>query len=252
MNTESIWRCADGSDYGARLAADLGYTPLYLRYNSGRSIADNGAALSQLLESLVESYPRPIDQLLLLGYSMGGLVIRSACHFAGLEQRSWLGKVKRAIYIGTPHRGAPLERAGRTIAGLLRAIPDPYPQLFGDIANLRSAGIQDLGLAHLRHEDRAAAVSDRLLRDPRHPVPLLASIQHYLIAGSWLRDPRLAALFGDAVVPLASATDGACFDAASRALPPDHVKLFPGLAHLDLPRDALVYAALRAFCEQDP
>jgi hypothetical protein len=249
MTTEWVWRWSDGSDYGARLASDLGYTPLYLRYNSGRAIADNGAELSQQLGVLLEAYPRPIEDLLLIGYSMGGLVLRSACHFAGLGQQVWLHKVHRAIYVGTPHRGAPLERAGRAIAGLLQAIPEPYTQLVGEIANLRSAGIQDLGLAHLRHEDRAAAISDRLLRDPRHPVPLLASIRHYLIAGSWLRDPWLAVLFGDAVVPLSSATDGACIDASSRALPPDHVKLMPGLGHLDLSRSPLVYDALRAFCE---
>jgi triacylglycerol lipase len=251
MNTEAIWRCADGSDYGVRLATDLGFTPFYLRYNTGRAIADSGADLCALLEKLVESYPRPIEELLLLGYSMGGLVIRSACHFAGIRELSWLSKVRRAIYLGTPHRGSPLERAGRALARTLRAIEDPYTQLIGDIANLRSAGIQDLGLAHLRHEDRAAAVSDRLLRDRRHPVPLLASQQHYLIASSWLRDPLLALLFGDALVSLFSATDGACSDVASRALPPDHVKVIAGLAHLELPRHPDVYRALREFCERD-
>jgi triacylglycerol lipase len=251
MTDESAWRWPDGSDYGAQLATDFGYTPLYVRYNSGRAIADNGAELSRLLGSLLNEYPLPIEELLLLGYSMGGLVVRSACHVASSSAEPWLSKVQKAIYVGTPHRGAPMERAGKVVAKVLQAIPDPYTQLIGDIANLRSAGLQDLGHAHLRHEDREAAASGVSLRDPRHPVPLLASMRHYLVAGSLLREPLLAALFGDALVPLSSATDGACADLASLALPPDHVRLLLGLGHLELAHSPAVYEVVREFCK-DP
>jgi triacylglycerol lipase len=252
MTSERIWRCADGTDYGGRLAADLGFTPLYLRYNSGRAIADNGAELSRLLEQLVHTFPVPIEELLLLGYSMGGLVLRSACHAASMEGHSWLTRVRRAIYVGTPHRGAPLERAGRWVAKLLEVIDDPYTRLIADIANLRSDGLKDLGDAHLRHEDRLAATRVPRLSDPRHPVPLLASIQHYLIAGTLLREPWLGALFGDALVPLASATDGACRSPASMLLPPEHVRLIAGLGHLELPRSDLVYTHIHTFCQGSP
>jgi triacylglycerol lipase len=250
MTTESIWRWSDGSDYGTRLAADLGFTPLYLRYNSGRAIVDNGAELAQLLESLLAEYPQPIEELLLLGYSMGGLVIRSACHAASSAGHAWLTKVRKAIYVGTPHRGAPLERAGRALAKLLQAIPDPYTRLIADVANVRSAGLKDLGDARLHQELTVdAAEGGVALRDPRHPVPLLASMDHYLIAGSLSREPLLATLFGDALVPLSSATDGACATMASLALPPLHVRLLLGLGHLELPRHPDVYAVIRAFCE---
>jgi triacylglycerol lipase len=250
MTTERIWQWADGSDYGTHLAQDLGYTALYLRYNSGRAIADNGAELSCLLERLLSEFPRPIDELLLLGYSMGGLVIRSACHAGSLAGHSWLSKVRKAIYVGTPHRGAPLERAGRALTKLLTRIPDPYTRLIADVANVRSAGLKDLGDARLHHAAlEPAADGGEALRDPRHPLPLLASMQHYLIAGSVWREPALAALFGDALVPVSSATDGACASRASFALPPEHVRLLLGLGHLELPRNAAVYAALRTFCQ---
>jgi triacylglycerol lipase len=250
MTTESIWHWPDGGDYGTRLAADLGFTPLYVRYNSGRAIADNGAELAHLLEALLAEFPVRIEELLLLGYSMGGLVIRSACHAASLAGHGWLAKVHKAIYVGTPHRGAPLERAGRALAKLLHAIPDPYTQLIADVANVRSAGLKDLGDARLHHDVAApAADGGAALRDPRHPVPLLASMDHYLVAGSLSREPFLAALFGDALVPVSSATDGACTSLASLALPPEHVRLLLGVGHLELPRHPDVYAVIRGFCE---
>ena len=71
MNNESIFAMPDARDYGTLLRDDLGLTPLYVRYNSGLPIADNGAALSALLSTLVSEYPVPIEEIVLLGYSMG-------------------------------------------------------------------------------------------------------------------------------------------------------------------------------------
>lgn len=249
MCTESVWRFEDGGDYGSMLARDFGLTPMYVRYNSGRAIADSGAELASLLERLLCAYPVPIDELLLLGYSMGGLVVRSACHFAGIAQHAWLGRVRRAIYVGTPHLGAPAERAGRTVAKVLQAIDDPYTRLVADIGNLRSAGVKDLGDAVLTHPDSGQAVT-HAFRDVRHPVPLLEGIRHYLIAGSVSADPRLALLLGDSIVPIASATSGALAQVASALIPKERVKVLPGLSHLALPRHQDVYAQIKTFCEE--
>jgi pimeloyl-ACP methyl ester carboxylesterase len=237
MCTETVWRPADGSpDYGAALARDLGYTPLYLRYNTGLPFAENGEALAQLLERVLAEYPQPIEELLLIGFSMGGLVIRSACHVGSQAGHRWLSLVRRAIYAGTPHLGSPYERAGRLLAGLLAAIPDPYTRLLADIGNLRSQGIQDLGdgLGH-----------------PEHPVPLLPAIRHYLAAGTLSADPRLATLFGDALVPVPSGTNGAVTRATWHALPPDHVKIFPRVGHMAMARHPDVYAQIRAWCREE-
>lgn len=251
MCTEDIWRFSDGSDYGSRLAAKLGITPLYVRYNSGRSIAENGAALAELLTALVAAYPRPIEELILVGYSMGGLLVRGACHVAAMRELDWLSRVRRAIYVGTPHLGAPAERVGRLVAKVLHAIPDPYTRLIGQIGDLRSAGIKDLGDADLREQDRASAgAGRRSLRDPRHPVPLLPAIQHTLIAGSLSLDPRLAPLFGDAIVPIASATGSTLLDAAGLAIPRERVHVVHGCSHLDLAHHEDVYALLERACEE--
>jgi triacylglycerol lipase len=249
MCTEDVFRFPDGSDYGSLLARDLGYTPLYVRYNSGLAIGANGEALSLLLEALVERYPVSIEELLLVGHSMGGLVIRSACHAAHESKSTWLGLARRAIYVGTPHRGAPLERVGRTVSRLLEAIPDPYTRLIAEIAELRSEGIKDLGDADLRLEDGERRRTGPSLTDPEHPVPLLPSLGHYLLAGTLVDDPTLAALFGDAIVPLASATNAAKGPRARDVLPPEHVKVFPGIHHLGLAANPKVYEQIRAFAE---
>lgn len=251
MTTESIWTMEDGADYGSLLAGDLGLAPLYLRYNSGLPIADNGAALARLLDGLVASWPVPVEEVVLLGYSMGGLVIRSACHAGSLQQHEWLRRVSRAIYVGTPHLGAPFERAGRLVTQILKAVDDPYTRLVGDLADLRSGGLKDLGHADIRHEDRALKRPPLGLRDPWHPVPLLPSIRHYLVAGSLSATPLLASLFGDLLVPVPSATDGVCRTADSMALPPSHVKILHGVSHLELPRRRDVYEHIRAFCAED-
>jgi pimeloyl-ACP methyl ester carboxylesterase len=240
----------DGADYGSLLAREHGFTPLYLRYNSGLTIAENGKAFAALLERLVAEYPVAVDEIVPIGFSMGGLVVRSACHVASLAPiaNGWLPLVKRAIYVGTPHLGAPMERVGRVVSKLLRSVDDPYTQLAAELADLRSDGVKDLGDADLRDEDRARRVPRIALRDPRHPVPLLPQIMHYLVAGSLSTDARLASVFGDSIVPVGSATDGECVDAATFALPPDHVKIVSGLAHMTLPRHPAVYEHVRAWC----
>ncbi len=239
MGTEEHWAFENGDDYGSLLSRDAGWAPRYLRYNTGRSIAENGVALDAVLEAMVARWEGPLDEVMLLGHSMGGLVARAACHVAGLKTSGWLPKVKRAIYVGTPHQGAPMERIGRVVSKVLKAVPDPYTQLIAQLADLRSDGIKDLGDADLRDEDRARRVASVSLKDPHHPVPLLPQLRHLLIAGSVSQTPWLAALFGDAVVPLGSATNG-LLDA----------KILPGILHMPLAHRPEVYEAISAWSRE--
>jgi triacylglycerol lipase len=231
MCTETVWRMPGGEDYGSLLARDAGFCPIYVRYNSGLPIAQSGASLSRALELFIEGYPATPDEIVLVGHSMGGLVVRSACHAARLEAARWLPLVRRAIYLGTPHLGTPLERVGRLVAKVLRAVPDPYTRLVAEIGDLRSAGIKDLGEG---------------LRDARHPVPLLPEIAHFLVAAS-LSDPWLARLFGDALVPVSSAMNGS-LDPGSAGVVQGHLKVLEGLDHMAIARDPAAYALIRAWC----
>jgi len=245
MSNEDVWRWPDGSDYGSRLRDDLGYTPVYLRFNSGRAIVDNGAALSELLGALVAGWSVPVERLLLVGHSLGGLVIRAACHAAReADDQRWLPRVSDAVYVGTPHLGAPAERAGRILNRVLHAVPEPTTRLLAQIAELRSDGIKDLGDADLRHADRERRGLQLGLRDPRHPVPLLPELRHHLVAGAVGQARWLPDLFGDTVVPLSSATgDGRVAEGAALHF----VKIVPGVTHVGLAHHPEVYAQLHAW-----
>lgn len=242
MCTEHVFQFEDGSDYGSRLRDEAGFSPWYIRYNSGLPIADNGALLSEQLERHVASWPVPVERIVLVGYSMGGLVVRAACHDALQSGRTWLSRVDGAVYVGTPHLGAPLERYARVVADFLARIDDPYARLVADLAGLRSEGVKDLGDADIRHEDRARRRATTSFRDPSHPVPLLTQIRHCLIAGTLDLDPAFVEWFGDALVPIPSATAGRA------ATPRDQVHVLSGVHHVALAHHHDVYARIRAWC----
>jgi pimeloyl-ACP methyl ester carboxylesterase len=250
MSTEDVWRMEDGATYGALLERELGVAAFELRYNSGLRISENGEALDARMDRLVEAYPGPLDEIDMFGHSMGGLVIRSAHHAASERKSGWLRLAKRAFYIGSPHLGAPLERFGNALTFVLGAIGNPYTQLVADVINLRSAGVKDLRYANLRREDWEGADADALLQNRRHPVPLLPHIRHHLIAAHLSDDPRLAMLFGDALVSVRSATGRARPHDRSAPFPQRHVKIIPALAHLGLAHHPEVYAQIRAWCEE--
>jgi pimeloyl-ACP methyl ester carboxylesterase len=143
---------ADGFEinHAEAVALECGFTPIYLRYNTGRAIEDNGAELSEKLELLFKDWPVAIKEINVLVHSMGGLVIRSAAHLAdrSTTKLAWRKKLKRIAFLGTPHQGAPLEKVGHWIDLILGSTP--YSKPFVALTKLRSAGINDLreGLTH--------------------------------------------------------------------------------------------------------
>ncbi|HEX8957423.1 MAG TPA: alpha/beta fold hydrolase, partial [Burkholderiaceae bacterium] len=81
--SEASWQFPGGSEfagqtYGSLLQKEIGITPLFLRYNTGLPIAENGRRLAELLHALLDAFPVAIREIVLIGHSMGGLVARSA------------------------------------------------------------------------------------------------------------------------------------------------------------------------------
>src|ERR1017187_8453399 len=79
--------------YGSRLVTDLGYTPVYLRYNSGLHISENGRTGATLPDHLVQALPVEVQQIALLAHPMGPLVAGSAAHQADEHDQRWVRHV---------------------------------------------------------------------------------------------------------------------------------------------------------------
>lgn len=195
-------------DFGAALATRLGYTPVYLRYNTGQHISDNGLELARQLEQLAQHWPVPLEEITVLAHSMGGLVTRSAVHQAQQQAMHWPQHLKNIIFLGTPHHGAPLERAGNWVDELLGSSRFSAP--FARLAQLRSAGITDLRYGNVGHVLAADGQGrDRFRRAPdsRELLPLPSGVACYTIAATTAAKRSLLAdrLVGDGLVPLSSA-----------------------------------------------
>ncbi len=222
----------NGHDHGAALAAELGLTPLYLRYNTGLHIAANGRSLADLLERTLRHWPVPVQELVILGHSMGGLVARSACHHGQETGHAWLRQLRKLLFLGTPHHGAPLERGGHRLDYVMDL--SPYSAPFTQIGRMRSAGIRDL-----RH--------GTLTTDSDRFVPLPDGVQCYAAAATLAERRGLVAerLVGDGLVPLDSALGRHSDPARTLALPKQRQWVGYGMGHLELLNRPEVYAQLR-------
>jgi len=191
--------------HGSRLQADLGYTPLYLRYNTGLHVSDNGKQFAQLLARVVAAWPVAVDELIVIGHSMGGLVSRSACHYAREANLDWVRLVRHIVFLGSPHLGAPLEKAVNVGAWLLGLVDVTRP--LAEVVNGRSVGIKDLRFGSLRDEDWHDVDIDEVLVDRTGHVPFLDGANHYFVAATITRDRRhpIGVAIGDLLVREASA-----------------------------------------------
>ena len=251
------WKTGDNSvtkihDHGAALQRDLGFTPVYLRYNSGLHVSVNGREFASTLKALLAAWPVPVESLVIVAHSMGGLVSRSAFHYGRKARHAWCKSLNKIIFLGTPHLGAPLERGGHWIDILLGATP--YASPFAKLGKVRSAGITDLRHGSVLDDDWQG--QDRFEPGIKAltPVPLPASVRCYAIAatiddGSKKKSVSATGkrLLGDGLVPLNSAL-GEHKDATRHLnFPEDRKCVLHGVNHMELLKAAQVYPALKAF-----
>lgn len=230
---EGVWDFAPPAQpdrrvsYGALLQADLGYTPFFVRYNTGLSIVENGHTLAELLNDLLAAYPIPVEEIVLIGHSMGGLVLRSAGAYATRTGAPWAPRVRHVFYLGTPHEGAPLAKLGHFARSVLHAVNGPITRLLGNVIDRSSQGLKDL-------------VSGAGGADDESHFQWLPGVQHYLIVGALFEDAShpIGAIIGDGLVSLP----------AQRG---DDVILMPGRRHMRLTGDWDLYQHIRRLCAGD-
>jgi pimeloyl-ACP methyl ester carboxylesterase len=224
----------NGHDHGEALAQALGCTPVYLRYNSGLHVSTNGRELARQLDALLQAWPVPVQRLTLLGHSMGGLVARSALHLGLRDGQRWAQQTSELVCLGTPHHGAPLERAGHGVDILLGATP--YTAPLARLGKVRSAGITDLRYGLLLDEDWVGRSRFARGVDQRAHVPLPAHVRCFAAAACLGASDAAtrSRVLGDGLVGVDSAlgrhADAArCLDFAAERSWVGH-----GMGHLDL------------------
>lgn len=238
-DTELGWQKKPGTfDFGERLFLDYNIQPLYVRYNSGLAIHENGLELAQLLDELVLKN-KALRTLSLVGHSMGGLVIHSAIVHAQLKRLAWTKKVKRVFLLGTPHEGAPLAKFAEKAEQLLQFIPNPAALLGASVIGLRSQGLKELS----RGQKTTA----------QYDTVLLPHADYIFVAGSLAQKP-LSRLFGDGMVhpqsalPAAMDVNPTWKTRLARLARGPRVRLhtLPGIGHLALRHADAVYSVIAA------
>ncbi|NNJ73284.1 MAG: hypothetical protein HKP09_08885, partial [Enterobacterales bacterium] len=162
--------------------------------------------------------------IILVGYSMGGLLMRYAQSNA---LASWKHKLKACIYIGTPHEGAALERFGSLTSKTFGLFPQPHFNIWQDRINLRSQGIKDL------HSGLKAKNLPYM-----HNTP-----QFFISGGLFMQQQTLRdRFFGDSLVRRSSASPS-CAPKASK-----HAH-FDNIGHNTLAHCEPVYEQLKRWLE---
>jgi pimeloyl-ACP methyl ester carboxylesterase len=234
--TERAWRLfapPEGpADYGARLREDLGHTPLYLRLNSGLAVAENGRRLATLLEEVVAGWPARVEEIVLIGHSMGGLVTRCAAHHGAEAGHGWAPRLRHVFCLASPHHGAPLAKAVHGAAWALARIPETNG--LARVLDLRSAGIRDL-------------------RNGPADVPFVPTATYYALSAAITRDEdhALGRLCGDLLVRRASASG---HGPRGRRVPfeIDNGHHAGGLNHFSVLNHPDVYRQIRRWLERAP
>lgn len=243
MATDRAWALATKGrapvDYAELLRARRGIEPVFVRYNSGRHISENGRELADRLESVVAVSPG-LRELSVVGHSMGGLVTRSAVHYGTLAGHRWVKLLRRAFLLGSPSQGASAEQVAHLVGFVLKSIWNPWTKALGELVNLRSAGIKDLRFGFVQDEDWQHRDPDTLaLRRPR-PVVAPPHIRWVVIAGD------LWPVVGDGLVTARSAAGLGLGAPAPGVLPGARVVVVPELSHMALMNDPAVLAEIEA------
>jgi pimeloyl-ACP methyl ester carboxylesterase len=251
METEHAWKLGarrEGSTYGSRLEEQLGLTPVYVRYNSGRHISENGRSLAELLEAVAGAWPVGVKEIALIGHSMGGLVARSACHQAAEDGMAWVRHVRRTVSLGAPHMGAPLAQAVHYAGAAFWALPETRP--LGAFLRRRSGGIRDLRQGSLVDEDWRDRDPDALKAEACREIPLLDGATHCFISATITRSERhpVGRLLGDALVLVPSASGRS----RSRRIAFQEGKHVAPAHHLSLLNHPTVYEQLREWLSASP
>lgn len=127
------------STYASQLRDDLAITAVFVRYNTGLPIVDNGIALAHLLEGLLVAGTRIRPQP---GGPFDGGPGRGRCRPVGAARGlGWAGALGSIVTLGSPHRERRLRASSTAAPGPLALAPGPTVAQW---ARVTGAGSADL------------------------------------------------------------------------------------------------------------
>lgn len=234
-----------GHNHGEILAEAFDFTPLYLHYNTGLHISENGQKMNLVLEELINNWSVPVEEIVILVHSMGGLLTRSALHYEMEKGQSWSKYLTKIVFLGTPHHGSPLERIGNYVDRLLEAIP--YVKPFARLGKMRSAGITDLRFGNLVDEDWQGRDRFEKQTDKRKILPLPKTVECYTIAATIgkMGDNLKEKTVGDGLVQLNSALGKHKDEAKDLGFKSKNSMVLYEANHMDLLNDERVLAQVK-------
>ena len=193
-----------GHNHALALSADMGCEFIHIRYNTGLHISQNAKNFAEILENLIQKLPKSAE-FSIVAHSMGELVSRGACHYAKSANHSWVNSLKKIVFLGTPHHGAPLEKGGNWVDTFLML--NPYTVPFASLAKIRSAGITDLRYGNITDDDWQNHDRFKDSKDRRIAVPLPKNVSCYAVAATTSAVSTKVGdeLLGDGLVPISSA-----------------------------------------------
>ncbi|MFO8112012.1 MAG: hypothetical protein R6T92_05825 [Desulfosalsimonadaceae bacterium] len=236
-----------GHDHGAAIARDLGYSVVYLHYNTGLHVSENGESFAGIIKALAENWPVPVEELAIIGHSLGGLVARSACHYGALCGHGWLKKLKKLVFLGTPHHGTTAERMGNRLELVLGI--SPYSASLARLGSIRSAGITDLRYGSITRGDWEGTDRFAHKKDRRIPVPLPENTICYAIGATIGKKEYKRGRFlnCDGLVPLDSALGRHKDPALTLNFPESRQWVKHGISHFDMLNHPDVYEKIKEF-----
>jgi pimeloyl-ACP methyl ester carboxylesterase len=241
--TEAAWgRDADSSRPNLMSAvAGPNRTHLLVRYNTGLSVGASGAALAELIDTVTAGWPTAVENIHIVGHSMGGLVARSAVGRAVDLGMDWVGSLRNLVTLGTPHLGSPIEKGLALATRALQIAPESRP--IGDFLDLRSRGIKDLRFGGVVNHDW---IEHKWVRPPAPPDDnggLPEAVAQHFATGVITKDPAhpLGVIFGDLVVRPGSGTG----QGRNRSVSATNLRVFGGQRHTDILHDPEVHRQVR-------
>ncbi len=149
---EGLWGGGSGIPFSETMLQE-GFYPVYLRFNPGAHISDNGTKLLELLKVFLKNVTDARLKIDIVAYSQGGLILRSALFLAKQQNYDLSSKLRKVLFVSSPDGGSYIEKVGFWLGLGAEVLPVFPVQLIGYIGNQRSDAMKDLSHGIIREED---------------------------------------------------------------------------------------------------